>query len=111
MPHAQDKPLTIVVPMAGRGSRFADVANQHPGDDEEREPDEDGRHDDSERRQREHVRAYGLEAKLEAWAPGAAIVQLDGVTEGAACSVLTAECFAKRDREVLRRRRRSGSCP
>jgi dTDP-glucose pyrophosphorylase len=43
--------------------------------------------------QRQHVRAYGLEARLTAWAPGCAIVQLDGVTEGAACSVLAAEAF------------------
>src|SRR6476620_8676337 len=43
--------------------------------------------------QREHVKAYGLEAKLAEWAPGSSIVQLDGVTEGAACSVLTAEAF------------------
>jgi dTDP-glucose pyrophosphorylase len=43
--------------------------------------------------QREHVSAYGLEEKLAAWAPGSSIVQLDGITEGAACSVLTAAEF------------------
>lgn len=40
--------------------------------------------------QAEHVAAYGLREKLESWAPGCAIVEIDGVTEGAACTVLKA---------------------
>jgi dTDP-glucose pyrophosphorylase len=43
--------------------------------------------------QRDHVAAYDLERLLGQWAPGCAIVQLDGVTEGAACSVLTAAAW------------------
>jgi NDP-sugar pyrophosphorylase family protein len=93
--------LTIVIPMAGRGSRFADagyelpkpllpvhgvpmievvVANLRPS---------------VPARfvfvcQREHLAAYGLEERLHAIAPGCAVVAIDGVTEGAACTVLLA---------------------
>ena len=101
MPHT---PLTIVVPMAGRGRRFADAGFKDPkplipvrgvpmiklviDNLTPRRP-----HRFVFICQREHVQAYGLEPKLAAWAPGSAIVQLDGVTEGAACSVLAAEAF------------------
>ncbi|WP_415623828.1 glycosyltransferase family 2 protein [Methylobacterium mesophilicum] len=41
--------------------------------------------------QREHVEEYGLKQKLTAWAPNAELVEIDGITEGAACTVLLAE--------------------
>jgi dTDP-glucose pyrophosphorylase len=104
MPHSPDAPLTIVVPMAGRGSRFADAGYKDPkplipvnGQPMIKVVIDNLRPRRPHRFvficQREHVRAYGLEERLAAWAPGCAIVQLDGVTEGAACSVLTAEAF------------------
>jgi NDP-sugar pyrophosphorylase family protein len=94
--------LTIVIPMAGRGSRFADagyttpkplipvhgvpmielvVANLRPS---------------VPARfvflcQREHIEAYDLDTHLSAIAPGCAVVPVDGITEGAACTVLLAE--------------------
>ena len=40
--------------------------------------------------QAEHVEDYGLHAKLSAWAPNCAIVEINGITEGAACTVLKA---------------------
>jgi hypothetical protein len=40
--------------------------------------------------QQEDVREYGLEKVLSEWAPGCAIVELKGVTEGAACTILEA---------------------
>jgi dTDP-glucose pyrophosphorylase len=43
--------------------------------------------------QRAHVTAYGLRERLDAWAPGCIIVELDGVTEGAASTVLAARNF------------------
>ena len=98
------QPLTIVIPMAGRGSRFADAGYKDPkplipvrgvpmiklviDNLRPRRP-----HRFVFICQREHVAAYGLAPRLAAWAPGCAIVQLDGVTEGAACSVLTAEAY------------------
>ncbi len=39
--------------------------------------------------QQAHVDAYGLEEKLTRWAPGCEIIGLRGLTEGAACTVLT----------------------
>lgn len=94
--------ITIVVPMAGRGSRFAEAGYRDPkplipvnGVPMIRLVIENLRPRRPHRFvficQRDHVRAYGLEPRLAAWAPGSAIVQLDGVTEGAACTVLTAE--------------------
>jgi dTDP-glucose pyrophosphorylase len=43
--------------------------------------------------QRAHVAAHGLAAKLKAWAPDCILVQLDGLTAGAACTVLAAREF------------------
>ncbi|CAN7184104.1 glycosyltransferase family 2 protein [Phenylobacterium sp. LjRoot225] len=98
------KPLTIVVPMAGRGSRFADAGFKDPkplipvkGVPMIKLVIDNLRPSRPHRFvficQREHVAAYDLERLLGLWAPGSAIVQLDGVTEGAACSVLTAEAW------------------
>ena len=98
------QPLTIVIPMAGRGSRFADAGYKDPkplipvrGVPMIKLVIDNLRPSRPHRFvficQREHVAAYGLEPRLAAWAPGCAIVQLDGVTEGAACSVLTAEAY------------------
>ena len=96
--------LTIVIPMAGRGSRFAleGYVDPKPLIPVEGMPMiqlviENLRPSRPHRFvficQREHVTAYGLNAKLEAWASGCAIVALDGVTEGAACTVLTARSY------------------
>jgi dTDP-glucose pyrophosphorylase len=97
-------PLTIVVPMAGRGSRFADAGFTDPkplipvnGVPMIKLVIDNLRPSRPHRFvficQREHVAAYELERLLGLWAPGCAIVQLDGVTEGAACSVLTASAW------------------
>lgn len=97
-------PLTIVVPMAGRGSRFAEAGFKDPkplipvnGVPMIKLVIDNLRPSRPHRFvficQREHVAAYDLERLLGQWAPGCAIVQLDGVTEGAACSVLTAAAY------------------
>ncbi len=91
--------LNIVVPMAGRGSRFADVgydlpkplipihgfpmiqvviANLTPSVP----------HQFHFLILREHDSEYGLAGKLRGWAPGCTITYVDAVTEGAACTVL-----------------------
>jgi dTDP-glucose pyrophosphorylase len=104
MPQDTSAPLTIVVPMAGRGSRFADAGYKDPkplipvkGVPMIKLVIENLRPSRPHRFvficQREHVRAYGLKTRLRGWAPGCEIIQLDGITEGAACSVLTAEAF------------------
>jgi NDP-sugar pyrophosphorylase family protein len=95
--------LTVVIPMAGRGSRFADagyelpkpllpvhgvpmielvVRNLAPACEPARFVFIC---------QREHLSRYGFADALRAAAPGCAIVPIDGVTEGAACTVALAE--------------------
>lgn len=94
--------LTIVIPMAGRGSRFADAGYALPKPllpvhgmpmielvVRNLSPSEPARFIFICRR--EHLSDYGFEAGLRQAAPGCAIVPIDTVTEGAACTVLLAE--------------------
>jgi dTDP-glucose pyrophosphorylase len=94
--------LTIVIPMAGRGSRFADAGYELPKPllsihglpmievvVRNLSPSEPVRFVFI--CQREHLSGYGFEARLRDAAPGCEIVAIDGVTEGAACTVLLAE--------------------
>lgn len=94
-------PLNIVVPMAGHGSRFAKAGFALPkplipvmGVPMIRLVIENIRPSRPHRFificQRAHVAQYDVAEKLAAWAPGSAVVLLDGVTEGAACTVLAA---------------------
>jgi len=92
--------LNIVIPMAGAGSRFAKAGYSDPkplipihGVPMIKAVIDNLRPAEPHRFiyicQRAHVAAYGLAEKLTAWTPGCALVQLDGITEGAACTVLT----------------------
>lgn len=96
--------LTIVIPMAGRGSRFSNAGYIDPKPlipiqgtpmikvvIDNLRPSRDHRFVFI--CQREHVEAYGLSEKLESWAPGCTVIQLDAVTEGAACTVLLAKDY------------------
>jgi dTDP-glucose pyrophosphorylase len=100
--------LNIVIPMAGAGSRFAVAGYADPkplipvhGAPMIRLVIDNLRPRGAHRFvficQRAHVDAYGLAEKLAAWAPGCAIVQLDGLTQGAACTVLAAREFIDTD--------------
>ena len=93
--------LTIVVPMAGRGSRFASVGYFDPkplipvhGQPMIKVVIDNLTPSRPHRFvficQREHASAYGLIDRLRDWAPGSVVVEIDGVTDGAACTVLTA---------------------
>lgn len=93
--------LNIVIPMAGRGSRFSDAGYTDPkplipvGGQPMIKRVIDNLTPSRPHRfificQREHVGAYGLRERLALWAPGSQIVELDGITEGAACTVLAA---------------------
>jgi dTDP-glucose pyrophosphorylase len=94
-------PLQIVVPMAGRGSRFTDAGYEQP------KPLIDVLGKPMIQRvvenltpirehrfvfigQREHLERYRVGQLLTTIAPTATVVALDAVTEGAACTVLTA---------------------
>jgi len=96
--------LNIVIPMAGAGSRFARAGYKVPKPlilinnipmirlvIENLRPK-------TEHRfificQQSHIHAYNLEDKLSKWTPNCEIIGLDGLTEGAASTVLSAEKF------------------
>jgi dTDP-glucose pyrophosphorylase len=104
--------LNIVIPMAGAGSRFAKEGYADPkplipvhGIPMIKVVIENLRPKCEHRFifvcQRAHVDAYGLKDKLAAWAPGCSIIELDGLTEGAACTVLAAKDLINNDDALM----------
>ena len=104
--------LNIVIPMAGRGSRFANAGYIMP------KPliDVKGKYmievvTDNLRPQcehrfiylclAEHIEKYGLTEKLKKIAPGCVIVPVSQVTEGAACTVLLAEKYINNNEPLM----------
>lgn len=104
--------LNIVVPMAGRGSRFAAAGYKMP------KPliDVHGHYmieyvtknltPQVEHRfiyicQQEHLKKFDLANKLEAIAPGCVILSVDHITEGAACTVLLAEQYINNEDALM----------
>ena len=93
--------LNIVLPIAGRGSRFADAGYQLPkplipvhGVPMIEAVVRNIRPSQPHRfifvALREHLDRLGMRAALESAAPGSVVVPVDRVTEGAACTVLLA---------------------
>ncbi|GAA4679990.1 glycosyltransferase family 2 protein [Frondihabitans cladoniiphilus] len=104
--------LNIVIPMAGAGSRFAAAGFVDPKPLIKVRGVEmirvviDNLAPSAEHRfvficQSEHVAAYGLEEKLQRWAPGAAVLTVDGLTAGAAATVLVAEELIDTDDQLM----------
>lgn len=105
--------VTFVVPMAGAGSRFAKAGYQNP------KPlipvhgrpmiDLVIRNLTPKRYQsrfvfivqKEQITKYGVDEKLRAWCPGCEVVSVDGLTEGAACTVLLAKQHITEDPLVI----------
>ena len=104
--------LNIVVPMAGRGSRFAKEGYTDP---KPLIPINDKRmievvinnlkpnqpHKFIFICQQEHIEKYDLSSKLNEWAPGCEIVGINGVTDGAACTVLCAQHLIDNDQPLM----------
>jgi NDP-sugar pyrophosphorylase family protein len=100
--------INIVVPFAGMGSRFAKAGYKDPkplilvhgvpmlkvviDNLRPRRP-----HKFIFICLREHAKAYGLADKLQDWAPGSALIEIDSVTEGTACTVLKAKDLINND--------------
>lgn len=93
--------INIVIPMAGLGSRFLNAGYKTPkplipihGVPMIRLVIENTRPKINHRFificQRQHIKDFDLTHKLKAWAPSCEIIEIDGITEGAACTVLTA---------------------
>ena len=104
--------LNIVIPMAGRGSRFAQAGflNPKPLIDVNGRPMiawvvENVRPACAHRFificQKEHLEKYALADTLQALAPGCGIISIDHVTEGAACTVLLAERWIDNDDSLM----------
>lgn len=96
--------LNIVIPMAGAGSRFAKAGYIDPKplirihDEPMIKLVIDNLMPNQPHRfificQAEHVREYNLIEKLNQWAPTSVIIEIEGLTEGAACTVLAAKKF------------------
>ena len=52
-------------------------------------------------RLRAHAGQYELASKLQSWAPYSELILLDGITEGAACTVLTASELIDNDDQLM----------
>jgi len=103
--------LNIVVPMAGRGQRFKEVGYDLPkplipihGVPMIKVVIDNVRPRTPHRFVfivlREHLQPLQPAGVVAAVAPGAGIVALDGVTEGAACTVLQARAFDRQRRSA-----------
>lgn len=104
--------LNIVIPMAGRGSRFSQAGYQMPKPLIDihgypmieyvtknicpQQP-----HRFIYICQEEHLEKYDLAKELERIAPGCVIIAIDHITEGAACTVLLAEQYIDNDDEMM----------
>lgn len=104
--------LNIVIPMAGRGSRFANAGyklpkplidvNGHPMIEwvtRNIKPECDHRFIYI--CQEEHLEKYNLADRLEEMSPGCEIVTVDHITEGAACTVLLAEKYIDNENPLM----------
>lgn len=96
--------LNIVIPMAGRGSRFAKEGYADPkplialADKRMIEVVVNNLKPECEHRfifvcQQEHLDKYEYEKQLNRIAPGCIVIGINGVTEGAACTVMCAETY------------------
>ena len=104
--------LNIVIPMAGAGSRFLSAGYLDPKPlvrvhgvpmiqlvINNLTPDE--AHQFIFVCQQAHLKAYDLENMLGRWAPGSVVVPIQGLTEGAACSVLRAKSLIDNDDALM----------
>lgn len=104
--------LNIVIPMAGRGSRFANVGYVLPKPLIEiygRPMIEYVIHNISPKEEhrfiflclQEHLQKYNLEERMKELCPNSVIVPVDQVTEGAACTVLLAKEYIDNEEPLM----------
>ena len=104
--------LNIVIPMAGRGSRFSDAGYKRPkplieihGQPMIRYVIENLRPTRPYRFiflcLKDHIRQYDLDTFLKGWEPSCEIVVVDSVTDGAACTVLLARDLIDNDEGLM----------
>lgn len=104
--------LNIVIPMAGRGSRFAqagftmpkpliDICGHPMIEYVTRNITPECEHRFIYICQREHLEKFALKDALNKMSPGCEIITIDYVTEGAACTVLLAEKLIDNDDPLM----------
>lgn len=106
----EDKSLNILIPMAGRGSRFEAQGYTFPKPliDVKGKPMIQVVVDNLNIKakytfivQKDHYEKYNLKYLLNLIVPNCNIVQVDGITEGAACTTLLAKKFIDNDQPLL----------
>ena len=106
----RDKSLNVLIPMAGLGSRFAAAGYTFPKPLIEVKGKTmiqtvvDNLNMEANYIfivQKEHYEKYNLKYMLNLIAPGCKIVQVDGLTEGAACTTLLAKEFIDNDKPLV----------
>jgi beta-phosphoglucomutase-like phosphatase (HAD superfamily)/dTDP-glucose pyrophosphorylase len=109
-PKPQMKDLNVLIPMAGRGSRFATAGYTFPKPliDVKGKPmiqwvvENVGiKANYTFIAQQEHITKYSLPSLLNLISPGAKVVPVDGVTQGAACTALLASDVINNDNPLL----------
>ena len=110
VPKWQDKNLNVLIPMAGAGSRFQQAGYTFP------KPLIEVRNKPMIQVvvknlnidanfifivQKEHRQKYNLDSMLHLIAPGCKIVEVDGVTQGAACTTLLAKDYINNDSQLV----------
>ena len=104
--------LNIVIPMAGRGSRFSQAGYKMPKplidiyghpmiEYVTRNVRPQCEHRFIYVCQQEHLEKYGLAKELQRIAPGCLIVTIDHITDGAACTVLLTERYINNDNPLM----------
>lgn len=104
--------INIVIPMAGRGSRFAKAGYELPKpliDVNGRPMIEVVTRNIAPKRQhrfiyicqQEHLEKYGLSERLKKISPNCEIIAIDHITDGAACTVLLAERYIDNDDPMM----------
>ncbi len=104
--------LNIVIPMAGRGSRFAEAGYRDPKPlipvhgkpmiqvvVENLTPKRE--HKFIFICQNQHIKEYGLTEKLKSYAKNVEIIGIDGITEGQVCTVLKAKSLIDNDEPLM----------
>ena len=104
--------LNIVIPMAGRGSRFAEAGYKDPKPlipvhgkpmiqvvVENLTPKRE--HKFIFICQNQHIKEYGLTEKLKSYAKNVEIIGIDGITEGQVCTVLKAKSLIDNDEPLM----------
>ena len=109
-PAWRDENLTILIPMAGAGSRFQQAGYTFPKPliDVKGKPMIQVVVDNLNIKanyvyvvQKEHREKYNLDTLLNLITPGCKIVEVDGITEGAACTALLAKEYIDNDNPLF----------